>query len=179
MAEALKVGDRIAIMRDGLLQQIGAPEEIVLNPANDYVRRFAEDASRLKTVSARTVATAVVTVATDAEPTETLRRAEAAGVDHVVVVNGAGAPESVLSIERLRLVAPGGGSVGESGELRPLVVEGNVVLESLLAGLRTPGSAVVVVDDQRRVVGVVDSGCVVSALAAALSDADQELANVG
>lgn len=43
IAEALKLADRIAIMRDGRIVQIGTPTEIVLNPVDDYVREFARD----------------------------------------------------------------------------------------------------------------------------------------
>jgi glycine betaine/proline transport system ATP-binding protein len=38
--EAMRIGDRIAIMQDGTVVQVGTPEEIVMNPANDYVRSF-------------------------------------------------------------------------------------------------------------------------------------------
>ena len=41
--EALKIADRIAIMRDGVVVQIGTPAEIILNPADDYVRAFTDD----------------------------------------------------------------------------------------------------------------------------------------
>jgi glycine betaine/proline transport system ATP-binding protein len=41
--EALKLADRIAIMRDGAIAQTGTPEDIILNPADDYVREFARD----------------------------------------------------------------------------------------------------------------------------------------
>jgi glycine betaine/proline transport system ATP-binding protein len=41
--EALKLADRIAIMRDGAIVQTGTPEDIILNPADDYVREFARD----------------------------------------------------------------------------------------------------------------------------------------
>jgi glycine betaine/proline transport system ATP-binding protein len=178
MAEALKVGDRIAIMRDGLLQQIGTPEEIVLRPANDYVRRFAEDASRLKAVSARTVATDTLAVSADLDAAEALRRAEDAAVERVVVVDGGGVPESVLGVERLRELAGSGVSVGQEGGPKPLVVDGSAVLETLLAGLRAPGASVVVVDDHQRVIGLVDNGCVVGALADAQCEPESELARV-
>ncbi|MGR3512691.1 MAG: quaternary amine ABC transporter ATP-binding protein [Paracoccaceae bacterium] len=46
IAEALKLADRIAIMRDGRIVQIGTPAEIVLNPIDDYVRDFARDVAR-------------------------------------------------------------------------------------------------------------------------------------
>jgi glycine betaine/proline transport system ATP-binding protein len=53
--EALKLGDHIAIMKDGELVQIGSPEEIVAHPVNDYVREFTKDAPRVKVLTARTI----------------------------------------------------------------------------------------------------------------------------
>ena len=53
--EALRLGDRIAIMKDGAIDQIGTPEEIVLAPATDYVRRFTTDVPKTKVLTARSV----------------------------------------------------------------------------------------------------------------------------
>ena len=54
-AEALRLGDRIAIMKDGSFDQVGTPEEIVSNPATPYVREFVNDVPRAKVLSVRTV----------------------------------------------------------------------------------------------------------------------------
>ncbi|MFB6272878.1 MAG: glycine betaine/L-proline ABC transporter ATP-binding protein [Salinibacter sp.] len=53
--EALKMGDRIAIMKDGRISQIGTPTEILTEPADDYVRSFVENVDRTKIIPARTV----------------------------------------------------------------------------------------------------------------------------
>ena len=53
--EAIRIGNRIAIMKDGRIVQIGTPEDIVINPADDYVRDFVEGISRLKFVSAHSI----------------------------------------------------------------------------------------------------------------------------
>jgi glycine betaine/proline transport system ATP-binding protein len=46
LQEAAKVGDRIAIMRDGALIQVGTPEELVANPKDDYVANFVRDIAK-------------------------------------------------------------------------------------------------------------------------------------
>ncbi|WP_326674086.1 quaternary amine ABC transporter ATP-binding protein [Streptomyces sp. NBC_01257] len=51
--EALKLGDRIALMRDGRIVQLGTPEEIVGSPADDYVRDFVRDVPREQVVTVR------------------------------------------------------------------------------------------------------------------------------
>lgn len=53
--EAVRIGDRIAIMRDGRIVQTGTPEDIVLNPVDDYVSDFVAGISRLKVVKAHAV----------------------------------------------------------------------------------------------------------------------------
>lgn len=53
--EAIRIGHRIAIMKDGVIVQIGSPEEIVINPADDYVREFVKGISKLKLVKAHSI----------------------------------------------------------------------------------------------------------------------------
>ncbi|MDS1270069.1 glycine betaine/L-proline ABC transporter ATP-binding protein [Lipingzhangella sp. LS1_29] len=53
LSEALKLGDRIAIMRDGELVQVGTPEEVVATPADDYVRDFTSDVARTTVLTVR------------------------------------------------------------------------------------------------------------------------------
>lgn len=53
--EALKLGDRIAIMKDGEIIQIGTPEEILTQPANEYVRSFVENVDRSKVITAGSI----------------------------------------------------------------------------------------------------------------------------
>ena len=53
--EAIRLADRIAIMKDGEVIQTGTPEELVVNPATDYVAEFTRDVDRAKVISARSL----------------------------------------------------------------------------------------------------------------------------
>ena len=53
--EAIKLGDRIAIMKDGEIVQVGTSEEILTEPANDYVARFVENVDRSKIITAGSI----------------------------------------------------------------------------------------------------------------------------
>lgn len=53
--EAIRIGHRIAIMKDGVIVQIGTPEDIVMNPSDDYVREFVQGISKLKLVKAHSI----------------------------------------------------------------------------------------------------------------------------
>ena len=54
-AEAIKLGDRIAIMKDGVFDQIGSAAELIRSPATDYVREFVRDIPKTKVLTARDV----------------------------------------------------------------------------------------------------------------------------
>jgi glycine betaine/proline transport system ATP-binding protein len=55
LAEALKLGDRIAIMKDGRFVQVGTPEDVVAHPADDYVADFTKDVPRTHVLTARSI----------------------------------------------------------------------------------------------------------------------------
>jgi len=75
--EAIRIGHRIAIMKDGVIVQIGTPEEIVINPADDYVREFVQGISKLKLVRAHSIMTPIDRFrATDERPLDDALRAD-------------------------------------------------------------------------------------------------------
>jgi len=87
--EALKLGDRIAIMKDGVIVQIGTPEEILTNPANDYVKAFVENVDRGGIITANTVMfknPANVRIKQDG-PRAALRKMSNAGVTSLPVID--------------------------------------------------------------------------------------------
>ena len=51
--ESIKIGDHIGILNGGRLVQVGSPEEIIMNPADDYVAAFVKDVNRAKVLRAK------------------------------------------------------------------------------------------------------------------------------
>jgi len=87
--EALKLGDRIAIMKDGSIVQIGTPEEILTNPADDYVKAFVENVDRGGIITARSIMfERPASIRIDHEgPKVALRRMRQVGVTSLPVVD--------------------------------------------------------------------------------------------
>lgn len=86
--EALKIGDRIAIMKDGIIAQIGSSEEIMTNPADDYVKKFVEDVDRSKVFSAQHVMKHPETIEVEKHgPRVALQRMKQAGISSIYVIN--------------------------------------------------------------------------------------------
>ncbi len=86
--EALEIGDRIILMKDGRIVQIGTPEEILTQPANDYVARFIENVDMTKVLTASSVMTRSKTVAYPKDGLRTmLHKMRDAGISSIFVVN--------------------------------------------------------------------------------------------
>ena len=82
--EAIKMGDHIAVMKDGEVRQIGTPEEIVVAPADDYVREFTEDVPWYKVLSAGRVMRSRVSPAARARFGEGSRVAAGTKLDRLI-----------------------------------------------------------------------------------------------
>ena len=86
--EALTLGHRVAIMKDGEIVQLGTPEHILREPANEYVERFVEDVDYAKVRTAESVMVKPRQVAYLNEgPTVVLRRMRQYGLSHIFVVD--------------------------------------------------------------------------------------------
>ncbi|MEN2767718.1 quaternary amine ABC transporter ATP-binding protein [Ornithinibacillus xuwenensis] len=86
--EALRIGDRIALMKDGSIVQIGTPEEILVNPANDYVERFVEDVDRSKVLTAQHIMKRPETINIEKHgPRVALERMKESGISSILVVD--------------------------------------------------------------------------------------------
>jgi glycine betaine/proline transport system ATP-binding protein len=98
--EALKLGDRIAIMKDGRIVQIGTPEEILTNPANRYVSKFVEDVDRSKVLLASHVMKKPDVVLSWKDGARVaIHKMEEAGISSIFVVNKEQHLKGLLTID--------------------------------------------------------------------------------
>jgi len=171
IAEAIKLGDRIAIMRDGQIVQIGTPEEIVLKPADDYVRKFVENASRLQVVRSRTVARPGLGVAESASAGEVLARARCEGQSVAYVLDNLGRPLGTLAVDAQLSAGDLSRSAGEVMTRNVPRVQESDVLEDLMNVLVASDGHVAVVDANGAFVGEVDEKAVLRALLVGASPA--------
>ena len=107
--EAIKLGDRIVLMKDGVIVQQGTAEEILTNPANDYVAKFVEDVDMSKVVTAESVMKKFETMAylkTDG-PKAALRKMQKAGISAVFVREG-GRVKGIVTAKACRAAADRG-----------------------------------------------------------------------
>ena len=115
LEEAIRLGDRIAIMKEGRFVQVGTPEEIVTEPKDDYVAEFVRGISKLKLVRAHSVmqpveryerenpGEAVARYRTVADDTDldSLIELKTANLEPVLVVNGDNSPVGIVTVSDL------------------------------------------------------------------------------
>jgi glycine betaine/proline transport system ATP-binding protein len=165
--EAIKIGDRIVLMKDGAIVQGGTAEEILTNPANDYVAKFVEDVDMSKIIRAENVMKYSETIAyykTDG-PAAALRKMRKAGISNIFVRKD----KKVAGI----VTAEAAASAAEKGEKTleniidpdvPMVQPGTPAIDlfPLLADSRYP---VAVVNEDKKLMGVIIKGTLLAALA--------------
>jgi len=99
--EAFKLGDRIAIMQDGKVVQIGTPEEMIVNPANEYVRSFIEGANRSQFMSVKNVMIVPSALIRDFDgPNRAIASMRANNVSSAYVVNQEMIFQGVITLDK-------------------------------------------------------------------------------
>ncbi|MBE4725990.1 quaternary amine ABC transporter ATP-binding protein [Leuconostoc citreum] len=163
--EALRIGDHIAIMKDGRLQQIGTGEEILTNPANDYVKTFVGDVDRSKVLTADSIMIPALTsnIYVDG-PTVALRKMTAEEVSGLVAVDRHRHLEGYLSSEEAVRARREKLSLTDVLMKMPKIKPDTLIMDimPIIYDAQTP---VAVVDDDNRLKGVVIRGAVLKALA--------------
>lgn len=98
--EALKIGDRIAIMKEGVVVQIGTPEEILEHPADEYVRTFIKDVNRTKVLTASAVMKKPDAIITQRDGIRmAVRKMEEAKISSIFVVNKEKILQGIVTID--------------------------------------------------------------------------------
>ena len=181
--EALTLGHRVAIMKDGEIVQIGSPEDILTEPANEYVERFVEDVDYAKVRTAESVMVQPGEVAYISEgPTVVLRRMRQAGLSHVFVLDEERRLMGLCEAEEVARLAE-----RDERQLRPAVQDGTETVgrrtalrEVLPLFMDDTDAPVAVVDEENRLAGVIVRGALIAGLTTyAPEEDDQDLNGAG
>ena len=159
--EAIKLGDRIAIMKDGEVVQVGTPEEILTDPANDYVTRFTES-GRVVTASSLMLTQPIVVRIRKDGPEAIIRKMREKRLYALPVI---GTDEQFLGEIRLkdvlRLRKEGARDISSIVMKEvPSVLE-SMTVEDMLPLLPKVQQALPVVDENNRLKGVVSTSAII------------------
>ncbi|EGO2642770.1 glycine betaine/L-proline ABC transporter ATP-binding protein [Enterococcus faecalis] len=163
--EALRIGDRIALMKDGQIMQIGTGEEILTNPANEYVRTFVEDVDRSKVLTAQNIMVPALTTNIEIDgPTVALKRMRQEEVSMLLAVDKKRQLKGVVRAEKALEARKNGTFLVECVDPEIQTIDKDMLVNDifpLIYDAQTP----LAVTDNGKLLGVVIRGSVLEALA--------------
>jgi glycine betaine/proline transport system ATP-binding protein len=175
--EAIKIGDRIVLMKDGAVVQVGTPEEILTNPATPYVARFVEDVDVAKVLTASSVmANARVVGYPSDGPRTALHKMQDENYSSLFVVNRDYTLKGLVTVDDVEGALKAG-----KKEIREILrtdfdhVTLDTPVPELFGLLSTSEYALPVLDEQKRLQGVVFKAGVLKALAHDAESSREEL----
>lgn len=155
--EAFKLGDRVAVMREGSIVQIGTPEEILNNPSNEYIEDFVKDIDRTKIVQAKDIMkrpNALVSLKDGVRVA--IKEMEANDISSVFVVDKNRKIQGIVTIDDcIKSVKNKRTSLEGILKQDYYTIKGDRYIEDLIdKGIKTK-YPMVVVDDENRMLGII------------------------
>ncbi|NVJ13600.1 glycine betaine/L-proline ABC transporter ATP-binding protein [Myxococcus sp. AM010] len=165
--EALKLGGRIVIMKDGCIAQLGTPEEILTSPADDYVRAFVEHVDRTKVLTARAIMRRPESVVHPKDgPALAVKRMRESGTSTLFVTNQARKLVGVVRIEdALRLLAENKHSLDGALVTDLPTTSPDTPLAKLVAVAATTQIPIAVVAEDQSFLGIVSRATLLASIA--------------
>ncbi len=170
--EALKLGDRIAIMRDGEVIQIATPGELVINPADDYVAQFVEGASPAKYMTAESIMTSTPATINDSDTAgSAIKSLQAQDSPIGFVLNERGQLRGLVPVTRLVEIGTNGSRVPWNDVMSDAPsANPDTPIEELLPLSIQSEHPLAVVDDNGKLVGEISQGTLLQILAEDMAD---------
>ncbi|MDR6998887.1 glycine betaine/L-proline ABC transporter ATP-binding protein [Neobacillus niacini] len=163
--EALRIGDRIALMKDGSIVQIGTPEEILINPSNDYVERFVEDVDLSKVLTAGHVMKRAESVSIEKGPRVALKMMKELGISSIYVVDKKKTLLGAITASDAKEALERGALLQNILQSDVSTVAPDTLLTDLFEKVSTASIPVAVVEENKRLTGILVRGAVIAALA--------------
>ncbi len=172
--EALKLGDRVAIMKDGVIVQVDTPENILTKPADDYVTKFVEDVDLAKVLTAEGVMIKAKALAYPKDgPRVTLRKMREAGISGIFVIDRNRRLQGYVSAESAKNAAEKGEpDISNIIEKEVSTVAPETTLNEIFELVYDAPIPVAVVDDEKYLKGVIIRGSVLAGLVKEANDND-------
>ncbi len=162
--EAIKMGDHIAIMKDGEFVQIGTPEEIVANPVDDYVRDFSEDVPRHKVLTVNSIMNNDCCCCSENETASgALAMMDRYQTQAAFIVDSNKSYQGTLTREQAMTDSKSGSPMSQLVN-KETVVSPDALIETLIATATRLDHAIPVVDSDNKLLGAVDHRAILLAI---------------
>jgi glycine betaine/proline transport system ATP-binding protein len=165
--EALRLGDRIAILKDGKVVQIGTPEEILMDPADEYVKDFTQDVNRLRVLTAANAMYDPITViGPRGGPRVAIEAMSKQGLSSVFVIDRERRLQGIVTLDDAVEAAKQKVSSIESLLINDIpIAHPDDTLDDMLPLAASSRFPIAVLDEERKLLGIIPRVAVISALA--------------
>lgn len=162
--EALFLGDKIAILRDGNLVQTGTSNEILLEPADDYVDEFVRDVNRARVVTLRSIMTSATRLKPGDTPDDVIRETRRLFYKFAYIVDDDDRLLGIVSAEEAERAKKRGLS-DLAGLMRPINrVRDNIFIVDALGEVLHSPAPLPVVDEEEKLVGIISPRTIIRAI---------------
>ena len=163
--EALKIGDRIAIMKDGEIVQIDTPENILKYPANDYVREFVQDVNRSKVITAASIMRKPKYLAKEhAEPSTVIREMSKEDLETAFVVDKNRKLSGYINIEDATALVRNNEKSISSVIQKANTITPETLIDDLLPDIINSPYHLAVIDNEGRLLGHVGKTAILTGI---------------
>lgn len=163
--EAFKLGDRVAVMKNGVIEQIGTPEEILVHPANEYIANFVQDVDKTKVLQAGNIMFkpgALVSIKDG--PKVAIKEMKNNGISSVFVVDNARRLQGLVTIDDAVK------ALKEGKKLEDILIKDyhttapDTYVQDLIPIASTTKYPIAVIDERNKLLGIIVRVSVLSAL---------------
>ncbi|MBS3976460.1 MAG: glycine betaine/L-proline ABC transporter ATP-binding protein [Syntrophomonadaceae bacterium] len=163
--EAFKLGDRVAIMKDGIIEQMGTPDEILAKPRNEYINNFVSDIDRSKVLQAKNIMfkpSALISLKDGVKIA--IKEMEQSGISSIFVVNQNRQLQGLVTIDTALM------ALKEDKKLNDILIKDyyttgpDTYMRELIPYATEAKYPIAVVDDEQKLLGIIHRVTVLSKL---------------
>lgn len=163
--EAFKLGDRVAVMKDGQIEQVGTPEEIIENPQSEYIRDFVQDIDRSKVLQAKNIMykpTALVSIKEGIK--SAINEMKSNGISSVFVVDNERRLQGLLTIGDALKGLKEGKTMEDILSTDYYTTDSEKYIQELIPNATDSKYPLAVIDENQKLIGIISRVSVLSAL---------------
>lgn len=153
--EAFKIGDRVAVMKDGEMVQIGTPEEILTNPTNAYIEDFIRDIDKSKVLQAKHIMHSTPLVLINKGPKVAMEEMRSNGISSVFVIDKDRKLQGIVSIDDTVQAIKENKTLKDILKQDYLTADPETYMQDLLPMITQTKYPIAVVDSSNKMLGII------------------------
>lgn len=162
--EAFKLGDRVAVMKDGKIVQIGTPEEILTNPSNEYIEDFVKDIDRSKIIQAKNIMYKPEVISLKDGPNVAVKEMKSNGISSLFVVDKELKLQGIVTIDDAIEAVKNKKSLGDILKHDFYTTTPDTYIQDLIDLASKTKYPIVVVDNTEKMQGIIVRSSILSGL---------------